>query len=105
MKKNGCPVRSLKIMGGAAKSGIWKHIIAAVAGVPIEQMRETDTCALGAAMIAAVGAGIYPDYAKAAQAMVHTDRVEPACAKEAAYYEGKYSRYMEMWSCIERFYQ
>lgn len=104
-EKNGCPVRSLKIMGGAAKSGIWKHIIAAVAGVPIEQMRETDTCALGAAMIAAVGAGIYPDYAKAAQAMVHTDRVEPACAKETAYYEGKYSRYMEMWSCIERFYQ
>ena len=104
-ERNGCPVRSLKIMGGAAKSGIWKRIIAAVTDIPIRQMREPDTCALGAAMIAAVGAGFYPDYKTAAGAMVRTDRVEPAAAEEAAYYDGKYNRYMKMWDCIERFYR
>ena len=92
-------------MGGAAKSGICKRIIAAVTDIPIRQMREPDTCALGAAMIAAVGAGFYPDYKTAAGAMVRTDRVEPAAAEEAAYYDGKYNRYMKMWDCIERFYR
>ncbi len=104
-EKNGCTVRSLKIMGGAAKSEIWKKIIAAVTDIPIEQMREPDTCALGAAMIAAVGAGSYPDYIEAAEKMVRADRVAPAAGEQVSRYMEKYERYMAMWSCIERFYE
>ena len=64
-----------------------------VSNVPISLTREGEGPALGSAMLAAVGAGIYPDLQTAAEKMVHTERtVEPDAARHAEYefYVDKY---------------
>lgn len=57
-----------------------------VSNVPISLMRVGEGPVLGSAMLAAVGAGIYPDLAAAAGRMVHTERtVEPDPARHDQY--------------------
>lgn len=103
--ENGCGIQTLKIMGGAAKSPLWCSLIAAAANVPIEISCETEACALGAAIIAATGAGEYQNFSDAVKAMAAcSHRQEPDPALVAALDE-KYLRYTRMWDGIARFYQ
>ena len=64
--------------GGASKGALWPRIMADVLGIPVKLPRVKESTALGAAMLAGVGAGVYPDIATAAKEVVSFDRtVEP----------------------------
>jgi sugar (pentulose or hexulose) kinase len=103
-RRNGCEIKEMTIMGGAAKSGLWRSIIADCSGIPIRLNKEPDAGALGAAMIAAVGAGIYADYFEAAAMMVKPEKTQRPDAVSASAYSRKYVRYKKMWSDIERYF-
>ena len=55
-------------LGGAARSDVWLQIIADVLGAPVERLACAEPTLLGAAMAAAVGIGVLPDWAAAARA-------------------------------------
>lgn len=103
--ENGCEIAALKVLGGAAKSPFWTRLICDIANVPVELLREPDACALGAAVIAACGAGAYPDYASAANAMVRRAETLTPDPEQAAYYAEKYGRYERLWSQMARYYE
>lgn len=50
---------SLRLVGGGAKNRLWNQIRADATGLPVVVPAETEATALGAAMVALVGAGIY----------------------------------------------
>lgn len=56
-------------IGGGAKSALWRQIYADATGLPVRTGRTIDASAVGAAMTAAVGAGIHESFAAAAMAM------------------------------------
>jgi xylulokinase len=58
----GLATREVRLLGGGAHSRVWSQIRADVIGVP-HHVAEGDATPLGAAMIAAVAAGIAPDLA------------------------------------------
>jgi ribulokinase len=67
--------------GGATQSQLFMQIYADVLGKPICVTREAEASLLGSAVVAAVGAGAYPDLHTASQAMVqvsHEYRPDPA---------------------------
>ncbi|MFN2109688.1 MAG: FGGY-family carbohydrate kinase, partial [Anaerolineae bacterium] len=65
----GYSVESYVAMGGGAKSDRWLQIIADVTGKPVYRATVTDAAALGAGILAATGAGLFPDVRAAAEAM------------------------------------
>jgi FGGY-family pentulose kinase len=70
--------RSIVVSGGPTKSDLWMQMHADVSNVPISFTRESEGPVLGSAMLAAVGAGIYPSIQAAAESMVHVERtIEP----------------------------
>jgi FGGY-family pentulose kinase len=78
--------RSIVVAGGPTKSNLWMQMHADVSNVPISFTRETEGPVLGSAMLAAVGAGIYPSIQAAAERMVHTERtIEPDKDRHEAY--------------------
>ncbi|ASJ92220.1 glycerol kinase GlpK [Porphyrobacter sp. CACIAM 03H1] len=80
---DGAPWQTLRIDGGMAANDWMAQDLADVLGVPVERPGFIETTALGAAMLAASGAGLYPDLASAAQAMRgRLSRFEPAMAAE-----------------------
>lgn len=104
-QRNGSRICAITMMGGAAKSPVWMQMIASITKIPILRLNQADVCALGAAAIAACGAGIYADYSAAAAAMVHTETVYNPIAEQAAYYQQKFESYAGMWDHIQAYYR
>jgi FGGY-family pentulose kinase len=74
------------VSGGPTKSELWMQMHADVSNVPISFTRVAEGPVLGSAIVAAVGAGIYPDVQAAAERMVHTERtIEPDPARHEEY--------------------
>lgn len=59
----GLPASRVLLLGGGARSDTWSQIRADVLGRPHDVAWSADTCPVGAAMIAAVAAGLQPDLA------------------------------------------
>jgi xylulokinase len=74
MRTAALEVRRLTIVGGGAKGRLWRQIKADVTGLPVRVPENVETTATGAAMLAAVGAGLHADVGEAATAFV---RYEP----------------------------
>ncbi|HEY1555734.1 MAG TPA: FGGY-family carbohydrate kinase, partial [Kofleriaceae bacterium] len=62
----GLPARELVALGGGSRSRTWMQLRADALGRPHHVAARADTCAIGAAMIAAVAAGLVPELAAAA---------------------------------------
>ena len=72
--------------GGAAKGSLWPQIVADVLGVTVRVPVVKESTALGAALCAGVGAGIYTDLAQTATRLVRWERsFEPEPAARAIY--------------------
>ncbi len=50
-----------RISGGGAKGALWRQIVASVLGVRVERVNSTEGAAFGAALLAGVGTGVWPD--------------------------------------------
>ncbi len=61
--------------GGASKGALWCQILADVTGCRIKVPKVTEATALGAAMAAGVGAGVYENMAKASDTLVEWEKV------------------------------
>jgi len=72
------PVKSIRLGGGGARSKLWRQIQADVYGHEVEVVEAEEGAAYGAAILAGVGAGIWPSVDAACSAVVRVaDRVEP----------------------------
>jgi ribulose kinase len=93
MREHGFNPGEAVVAGGPTKSKLWMQMHADVCNVPISFTKESEGPVLGSAMLAAVGAGIYPDIQTAARSMVHTtDTIQPNQEAHEAYkfYVDKY---------------
>jgi len=70
----GVPVTELRLAGGPARSDLWARIKADVTGFPVAIPRVGETALLGAAILAAVGAGVVPDRVAAIRRMTAIER-------------------------------
>ena len=77
-KRTKIPMTSLRVSGGGSRSNSAMQLTADVFGMPAARPHLPETSALGAAMTAFVGLGIYPDFDTAIEAMVRKgDIFEP----------------------------
>lgn len=88
------------LCGGAAKSNLWPQILADVVGITIRVPRVKESPALGAAMCAAVGKGVYRDLRQSAQAMVawESNYYPTASEKVRASYQQKYHQWRALYA-------
>jgi xylulokinase len=100
----GVATDSIVLMGGGARSPLWSQIRADVAGMAVERARHVDTCPVGAAMLAAVAAGVVPDLGRAAE-LVATERESVApVAGRAAIYREMHARYRLLFESLRPLY-
>lgn len=86
MEAAGVPIEELRVCGGPSRSALWMRIHADVTGKPIVLPREPESVLLGSAMLAALGAGLYPTLHEAADAMSGTaDTILPDAGRHALY--------------------
>ncbi len=84
-------IEKIVFAGGASKGALWSQILADVTGCRVQIPKVTEATALGAAMAAGVGAGIYESIEKAAKKLVVWDKTyEPNLENKKLYDEIKY---------------
>jgi FGGY-family pentulose kinase len=97
---HGLEVKRIVFGGGGARSDLWMQIHADILKHTIHLPRETESSALGAAMAAAVGAGLFADFAAAAQSMVAIERsIEPNPANQTIY-DDLFARYVATYEAL-----
>ena len=85
------------LTAGAAKGTLWPQIIADTLGIPVRVPVVKESTALGAAIYAGVGAGLYDEAAATAARLVQFERtIEPHPSAVAAYLE-LYERWLELY--------
>ena len=102
MRAAGLDVVRLTIVGGGAKGALWRQVKADVTGLPVRIPENVETTAAGAAILAAVGAGMFPDVASAVAAFVAYRPGEHVPDPDAhAAYEVAYRRYREVYFALK----
>jgi xylulokinase len=102
MRDAGLEVRRLTIVGGGAKGALWRQIKADVTGLPVRVPSSVETTATGAAILAAVGAGLHPGVADAVAAFVAYQPEEqvPDPERHERYAEA-YRRYRDVYYALK----
>jgi autoinducer 2 (AI-2) kinase len=96
----GIELHEAVLTGGAAKGTLWQQIVADVIGVPVRLPEVKESTALGAAIYAGVGAGIFAEAGEAARGIVRFERtVEPDAAAHATYLD-LYQQWRQLYGSI-----
>jgi len=91
------PIREVRLIGGGARSPLWRQIVADVFGLPILGLEAEEGAAYGAALLAGAGAGLWRDVPEACRAAVRTaGRVEPQ-PQAVRLYDELYGRYRDLY--------
>ncbi|PVM89310.1 glycerol kinase [Caulobacter radicis] len=83
----------LRIDGGMSKSAWFSQRLADLTGLPVARSSYQETTALGAALFAGLGAGLYDSLEAAAQARPSAEDLKPAMAVHAR--EAAYARWLD----------
>ena len=97
---HGLRVERVFVGGGGARSSLWLQIHADVLQRPIHLTRESESCALGAAMAAAVATGVFPDFEAAAKDMVAIERLVEPNRANADVYDSLFDRYLKTYEAL-----
>lgn len=101
----GVPATRVIAGGGGARSPLWRQILADVFGVPVAWLRAEEGGAFGAALLAGVGAGVWPSVEAACDRTVRlAGEVAPSPAATAVMAEA-YSRYRALYSALRPLWQ
>ena len=83
--------------GGASKGDIWCQIVADVLGLSVKVPVVREATALGAAILAGYGAGLYPDIAQTARRLVKWERTFTPDPANHQVYEAMYAPWREVY--------
>jgi autoinducer 2 (AI-2) kinase len=93
----GLPIDQAVLTGGAAKGELWPQIVADTLALPVSIPAIKESTALGAAIYAGVGAGLYEDAARTATDIVRFERTVEPRAEAVAAYDDLYRRWGELY--------
>jgi xylulokinase len=93
-------IRQVRVSGGGAKSALWLQILADILNAELVTVNTTEGAAFGAALLAGVGAGVYPDVPTACDAAIQlTGRTLPGEAVSS--YADIYPLYRSLYPALK----
>lgn len=106
LKEMNISPETMLLCGGGAKSKLWKNMICNTFALPVATSQSSEAPALGVAILAAVGAGIYQSVPEACWAMtsVKPDSLAPD-AELTALYRKYHTVYSSLYSSLKDSYK
>lgn len=96
----GLSVEALRIVGGGARSSLWKQIRADLIGLPAETPLHTDTSAIGAAVLAGKAAGLISDIGQTVARLNPVADVTLPLVRHKQAYDNAYWRYRQLFTSL-----
>lgn len=102
MKNAGKTFSYVRIVGGATKSEVWNQIQADVYGLPCETLAVSDAAALGAAISAGYGVGVFASLKEGAERMVQVKKRYEPNSENTRKYEKLYDIYCKLYEALAK---
>ena len=105
-RRSGVPITELRVSGGGSQSDAALQLTADIFGLPTARPHTYETSGLGAAIDAAVGLGLHPDFDTAVREMTRLSRVFQPDPQTHTLYDALYSQvYCRMYHRLQPLYQ
>ncbi|MBR0145608.1 MAG: xylulokinase [Eubacterium sp.] len=104
-RSSGLKIEKTKICGGDAKSPLWRKMIANIMNLTVETIESEEGPALGGALLAAVGCGVFRDTKEAAAAVVKVTGQEVPDPALVALYEERYQTFRKLYPALKDVYK
>ncbi len=99
------PVNHIRVIGGGARSSLWKQILADTFRMEIEEINTHQGGGLGSAILAAVGAGFYKTVDEGCQKLIKVvNKINPI-EEDAEYLNQLYPRYQAGYQALKEWFE
>lgn len=99
------PIKQVRVIGGGAKSALWKQILADVFSLEIQEINTNQGGALGAAILAAVGAKKYSDVDEGCNAMIKViNKIKPIY-ENVEKYQRIHPLYVDLYADLKKWFE
>jgi xylulokinase len=96
----GIPLREIRASGGGARSAFWRQLQADMYGAPVVTINVAEGAALGAAILAGVGAGAYGSVAEGCRGVIRVQEKSRPRRAMAQFYERQYGVFKELYPAL-----
>ena len=105
LKEMGVVSNEMLACGGGGTSPLWRQMLADLYGCPVKTVASKEGPALGVAILAGVGCGLYPSVEEACRKVIRTNepQLPDLCAHEA--YEHFYAVYRSLYPALKDSYK
>jgi xylulokinase len=97
----GMAVADFRAAGGGSKSDAWLQICADILGRPFIRPKISEAGALGAAIIAGTGSGVFPSLAAGVDTMVQLEREFHPDPQMQERYDERFEKYRRLWPLMQ----
>ncbi|HUT81799.1 MAG TPA: xylulokinase [Candidatus Bathyarchaeia archaeon] len=99
-KELGVSIKELRITGGASRNSFWNQIEADICNLPVIKGKVEEATALGAAILAGVGSGLYKNIEDAAKQMVIIDEQRNPIKNNSLIYDNYFEIYKQLYPAL-----
>jgi xylulokinase len=100
-REMGVEINDMLVTGGGGKSGLWRQMLADLYNAPVSALASDEGPALGVALLAGVGAGIYSSVEQACEASVKREKAIYPNKESSAAYEPFYKLYTKLYLSLK----
>ncbi len=97
----GVELQEMLACGGGGSSPLWRQMLADVYNCPVKTVKSKEGPALGAAILAGVGAGLYPSVQEACDAMIQTNEPQEPISENVPRYDAFYQVYRSLYPALK----
>ena len=102
IKDKGVKIKEVRAIGGGVKSRIWQQVLADILGEEINLLNVEEGPALGAALIAGVGVGVYSSFAEAVNGIVKVKKTIVPRVQNTEKYIQYYKLYQKLYYSLKK---
>lgn len=105
LKEMGANVSTMLACGGGGSSALWRQMLADTFACPVKTVASKEGPALGVAILAAVGAGLYPGVQEACREIIRTNEPQEPIAENIPEYARFYGMYRSLYPALKECYK
>lgn len=101
LREMGSPIKQIRLTGGGARSEFWRQLQADIYGTTCVTINAEEGPAYGAALLGAVGTGLFKDVRTACKQAISVTRTIPPQAKLKKFYANHYAQYARLYPALK----
>ena len=105
LRSMGVKINDMLACGGGGSSPLWRQMLADVYNCPVKTVVSKEGPALGVAILAGVGTGIYKSVPEACHAVIKTNAPQMPVKENSVQYEKFYKLYTQLYPALKDSYK